>query len=131
MKAIKFPFQFDSFGKVISTSDSDTIYRERILTLVSTVVLNRPMRPTYGTDVPRAIYENGGDANNSVPIAINRAIATFLPAVKVAAIDIVGPNETGAMSIDILVELPSGTQASITTPYSVFSSSGVSLGEIV
>ena len=131
MKAIKFPFQFDSFGRIISTSDSDTIYRERVLTLISTVVLNRPMNPTYGTDVPRAIYENGGDASNAIPTAVNRAIAQYLPSVKVASIDITGPNETGEMSIDILVELPSGTQTSITAPYSALSSSGVSLGEII
>ena len=54
MKAISFPFTLDPFGVVETTSSQTKIYQDRVLTLLSTAVGERPMRPTYGTDVARA-----------------------------------------------------------------------------
>jgi len=46
MKAISFPFTLDPFGKTTSTTDQRKIYQDKVLTLLSTAVGERPMRPS-------------------------------------------------------------------------------------
>jgi hypothetical protein len=55
---VSYPFTLDTIGIVKSTDLVSKIYEDRLLTLLSTQVGQRPMRPTYGVDLSRAFFEN-------------------------------------------------------------------------
>lgn len=113
MKAISFPFTLDPFGVVDSTTDQTKIYQDRVLTLLSTAVGERPMRPTYGTDVARAMFENQSDAKKAVDQAIRTAISTWIPEVEVNAVNVNTFDDSGKVSVEVNVVLPDFTSTTV------------------
>jgi len=113
MKAISYPFTFDPFGVVFTTEDQTKIYQDRILTLLSTAVGERPMRPTYGTNVAKAMFENQTDAVTAVDAAIRSAIETWIPEVTIEAINISSFDPNGAVGVEVNVSLPDFTSTSV------------------
>ena len=106
MKAISFPFTLDPFGVVETTSSQTKIYQDRVLTLLSTAVGERPMRPTYGTDVARAMFENQNDAKKAIDQAIRSAIDTWIPEVEVDAVNVNTFDDSGKVGVTVNVVLP-------------------------
>lgn len=113
MKAISFPFTLDPFGVVNSTTDQTKIYQDRVLTLLSTAVGERPMRPTYGTDVARAMFENQSDAKKAVDQAVRTAISTWIPEVEVTAVNVNTFDDSGKVGVEVNVVLPDFTSTTI------------------
>lgn len=114
MKAISFPFTLDPFGKTTSSTNQRKIYQDRVLTLLSTAVGERPMRPNYGTNIGTAMFENQGKIDKAINDAIRSAISKWLPELTVNKINIVGFLDTGAVTVEINVTLPDFTEDSIT-----------------
>ena len=131
MKAIKYPFYLDTFGKITQTKDIGSIYTDRALTLLSTVVYERPMQPTYGTDVDRALFENGEDHYAAIEGAVYRAMATFLPILKVDDIIIDFPNQDGVAEVTVVLALPDGTTNTVTVQNRYLNSDGTIVGNIL
>ena len=113
MKAISYPFTFDPFGVVFTTEDQTKIYQDRILTLLSTAVGERPMRPTYGTNVAKAMFENQTDAATAIDAAIRSAIEIWIPEVNVETIKVSSFDPNGAVGVEVNVSLPDFTSTSV------------------
>lgn len=113
MIAISYPFTFDPFGVIETTNDQTKIYQDRILTLLSTVKGERPMRPTYGTDVSRAMFENQGDAKKAIDQAVRSAISTWIPEVEVSEVNVYSADDSGKIGVEVNVVLPDFTSTSI------------------
>ena len=113
MKAISYPFTFDPFGVVFTTEDQTKIYQDRILTLLSTAVGERPMRPTYGTNVAKAMFENQTDAATAIDAAIRSAIEIWIPEVNVETIKVSSFDPNGAGGVEVNVSLPDFTSTSV------------------
>lgn len=114
MKAISFPFTLDPFGKTTSTTNQRKIYQDRVLTLLSTAVGERPMRPTYGTNIGVAMFENQGNVEKAINDAIRSAISKWIPGLTVNNITVVGFLDTGAVTVELNVSLPDFIEDSIT-----------------
>jgi phage baseplate assembly protein W len=114
MKAISFPFTLDPFGKTTSTTNQRKIYQDRVLTLLSTAIGERPMRPTYGTNIGVAMFENQGNVEKAINDAIRSAISKWIPELTVNKINIVGFLDTGAVNVELNVTLPDFIEDSIT-----------------
>ena len=114
MKAISFPFTLDPFGKTTSTTNQKKVYQDRVLTLLSTAVGERPMRPNYGTNIGTAMFENQGKVEKAVNDAIRSAMSKWIPELTVNKINIVGFLDTGAVTVEINITLPDFTEDSIT-----------------
>lgn len=106
MKSISFPFTLDPFGKTTSTTDQRKIYQDRVLTLLSTAVGERPMRPTYGTNIAAAMFENQGRVEDAINEAIRTAISTWIPELTVSSIKVIGFLDGGAVNVELNVTLP-------------------------
>jgi hypothetical protein len=113
MKAISYPFTFDPFGVVFTTEDQTKIYQDRILTLLSTAVGERPMRPTYGTNVAKAMFENQTDATTAIDAAIRSAIEIWIPEINVETIKVSSFDPNGAVGVEVNVSLPDFTSTSV------------------
>jgi phage baseplate assembly protein W len=114
MKSISFPFTLDPFGKIISTTNQNKIYQDKILTLLSTGIGERPMRPTYGTNIGAAMFENQGKVESAINQAIRTAISNWIPEVTVEKINIKGFLDTGAVTVELNVTLPDFEELSLT-----------------
>lgn len=114
MKAISYPFTLNVFGETTSTTDQKKIYTDRVLTLLSTSIGERPMRPTYGTNLGLAMFENQGVAEVAIPAAIRSAISTWLPALTVNQINIKKFNDGGKVEVELLLTFPDYTTGTIT-----------------
>lgn len=130
MKALKHPFTFDVFGKAGYATKSSKIYLDRVLTVLSTQVGQRPMSPEYGTDLASALFENEGDFIVASDLAIRSAISRWVPQVSVSAVDIIDFSDDGYANIKVQIVLPNNQGISLTVNSSVFGSNGsVSRGE--
>jgi phage baseplate assembly protein W len=114
MKAISYPFTLDPFGKTTSTTDQRKIYQDRVLTLLSTAVGERPMRPTYGTNMAVAMFENQGNVEEAINQAIRSAVGNWIPELNVEKINVKNFLDTGAVTVEVNVTLPDFTEDSIT-----------------
>jgi phage baseplate assembly protein W len=106
MKSITYPYTLDPFGVAETTTDQTKIYQDRIVTLLSTAKGERPMRPTYGTDIARAMFENQGTVDAAIKTAIMSAMDKWIPDVTIENILISGFNEDGQVQVVLLVTLP-------------------------
>jgi len=113
MKSITYPFTLDPFGVVATTSDQTKIYQDRIVTLLSTAKGERPMRPTYGTDIARAMFENQGTVDAAIKTAVMSAMDKWIPEVTIDNILISGVNEDGQVQVVLLVTLPDYSSAEV------------------
>jgi len=113
MKAFTYPFTLDPFGVAYTSEDQTKIYKDRILTLLSTAIGARPMRPTYGTNLGKAMFENQDNAEKAVQASIRAAVTTWIPEVDVQEIIVKGVQEDGKMLVELNVVLPDYTQASL------------------
>ncbi|MFZ9615375.1 MAG: GPW/gp25 family protein [Fluviibacter sp.] len=129
MKAIKFPFSLDTYGRITPTTDDNKIYMDRVVTLLSTNIYQRPMNLTYGSDIGRALFESGGAYKRAIKEAITRAIYTYLPGIQIRSIYLVEVDQNGESRIDLTLALPSGDVETTTIKKAFFLGDGTT-GEI-
>jgi len=130
VKAIRFPFEIDKSGKIISTEIATKIYQDRVLTLLSTVVYQRPMMPGYGVDIARSLYETMGNMYSSIGESISRAMGYSLPYIKLkdVQIDSSSPSVETGINVTVLIELPNGSASEVNVNSSTFLPSGEEYG---
>ena len=113
VKAFTYPFTLDPFG-IASTSELQAkIYKDRVVTLLSTSIGARPMRPTYGTNLAKAMFENQDNAAKAIEAAIRTSIGLWIPEVEIQTINIQGVQEDGKMLVELMLILPDYTLASL------------------
>lgn len=124
MKSISYPFTLDDKGKVESTISPSKIYLDRVLTLLSTNVEQRPMAQNYGTDMGTALFENEGDIVAATQAAIQEALKTWLPEVTIGSITVSTPNEDGVADIQLSLILPNKVSSTLNITTAIFSYDG-------
>ena len=131
MIAIEHPFRFDPLGKIITTSDVNKIYVDRLMTILSTQIYQRVMMPNYGTDLVRAMYESGQIYSDAVKEAITRAVSKFLPALSIVSVKVGEVDYTGTSVVEILVSFPDGTIDTVAVNSKTLLNDGTALGDII
>jgi len=127
-QAISFPYTIGSQGIVQNTTSAAKIYLDRVLTLLSTYVGQRPMLPTYGVDWSKSLFENDGDSQKAIPVAITQAISKWLPEVSVMSVEFAGANIDGTENVILSLQLPDDTLTSLTINTGTITYSGIIAG---
>jgi phage baseplate assembly protein W len=122
--AISFPFSLNPFGVVDSTELPSKIWVDRVLTLLSTNIGQRPILTDYGTDIMRFLFENENNTALGVDQAIRSAIANWLPEISVKEIAITNLDSEGRFVIDLTVLLPDSTIKTLDVSKAIFSLDG-------
>lgn len=122
--AINYPFTLDPVGVVATTDRANKIWLDRLLTLLSTNVGQRPMLTSYGTDLMRALFENENVLDAAVKQAVNTAVTVWLPEIKISSISTVLPEYGGQAQVTITVILPDSTIKTLDVSSALFSSDG-------
>ena len=126
--AITFPYTIDPNGVAQYTQSATKIYVDRVLTLLSYYVGQRPMVPTYGVDWSKSLFENDSNAQVAIPLAISEAIGKWIPEVSVTAVDFVGDSTDGTENVIVSLKLPDDTLTSLTINTGTISYSGTIAG---
>jgi len=113
-RAISFPYTISPSGVTQYTESTAKIYLDRVLTLLSFYVGQRPMLPTYGVDWSRTLFENNSNARIAIPIAISEAVSRWIPQVSVTSVDFAGENIDGTENVIVSLKLPDDTLTSLT-----------------
>jgi phage baseplate assembly protein W len=124
MSPISYPYTLDPSGLLESTEDPKKIYLDRLLTLLSTSPGQRPMLPTYGTDVLRALYENDNQLSSSISQAVRQAVGIWIPEISIQSIEVGLPDESGEASVNILIKLPNSLLTTLSVSTAVFNLDG-------
>jgi hypothetical protein len=128
-KALSYPYTIGPDSGVVQYTESATkIYVDKVLTLLSYYVGQRPMLPTYGVDWSKSLFENDSDAQIAIPLAISEAISKWIPEVSVTSVDFVGNNFDGTENVIVSLKLPDDTLTSLTINTGTISYSGIIAG---
>jgi len=132
MSYISYPFTLDTIGVVNTTDNPAKIYEDRLLTLLSTNVGQRPMNPGYGVDFSQAFFENefivsGGNRTTykkAIDEAIRSATERWLPDIKIHDIVVSNPNDSGQSDVSILITVPGDISTSLNVTTAIFMNDG-------
>jgi phage baseplate assembly protein W len=113
-KALSFPYTISPSGVAQYTESATKIYLDRVLTLLSFYVGQRPMEPKYGVNWSKSLFENDSDAKIAIPIAISEAISNWIPQVSVTSVEFSGGNADGTENVIVSLKLPDDTLTSLT-----------------
>jgi phage baseplate assembly protein W len=105
-KAMSLPFSIDSFGKVAVTQDQSKIWADRVRSVLGTAVRERVMRPTFGTLIPFAIFENENTATAEIKVEVEKAFAEQLPLLNLQTTIITVDNYTNVLNVEVVYGLP-------------------------
>lgn len=122
--AISFPFTLDPFGALETTDLPSKIWTDRVLTLLSTNIGQRPILTDYGTDIMRYLFENENNTALGIDQAIRSAIANWLPEISVKEISISNVDSEGRIVINLTILLPDSTIKTLDVSRAIFSLDG-------
>jgi len=122
--SIAYPYTIDPNGLVSATSNSTKLYLDRVLTLVSTYMGQRPMMPEYGVDWSGALFENDNVARLAIPIAIRGAVAKWIPEVQVSDVNINFDELEGIENVTLGLLLPDNTFSTLNINTATFNMDG-------
>lgn len=123
-RAINFPFTFRGNGTLVDTEDTAKIYIDRVLTLLSTNVGQRPMLPEYGTDLSHALFESDRFLEKEVVDAVNASVSRWIPDVIVEDVKVGLPGDNGIADVEITLRLPNDTLTAVQTNTAIFYADG-------
>ena len=113
-KALSFPYTISPAGIAAYTESPTKIYLDRVLTLFSYYVGQRPMLPTYGVDWSGSLFENDANAQIAIPAALRNALAKWIPEVTITKVEFIGTNTNGTENVVVSLRLPDDTLTSLT-----------------
>jgi len=86
--AISLPFSIDYSGKITATESQSKIWADRVRSVIGTAVRQRVMRPTFGTLIPYALFENQDNAVVEIKVEIEKAFAAQLPLLSLTGVTV-------------------------------------------
>lgn len=114
--ALRYPLQLDGAGRPLSTSDVDTIWRDRVTILLATMMGERPSDPLYGADLGQATFAPVGDVGDIVRDSVQGVFQVYLPDLALQEIDIDESDiSDGNLGLTIVFTIPSGNEVAVST----------------
>ena len=127
--AISLPFTIDAYGKVAQTVDQSKIWADKVRSVIGTAIRERVMRPTFGTDIPSAVWENEEDADGRIQELVNSSFNTQLSKLALQGVTSTFDSYSGTLTVDITYALPNEEVVSTTVGLIVISGNLISYEE--
>lgn len=129
-RAISLPFSFDSSGGVAYTTDERKIWQDRVVIVVMTGLKERVMRPGFGTNTKKTVFENTNDAISIIKQEVTSGFAEWLKPLSLT--NVLGSVDSdGTLNIEVQYKLGVSTQTeSVKIKTALLSRSGDTILEI-
>jgi phage baseplate assembly protein W len=95
-------------GPISSTTDLKTIYQNRVFAVLFTKYGERVMRPNFGSDLHKILFETPDVAAETAERTISTAFSQWLPDLQLEKIEPLFDGTTGYFTFVISYRLPSG-----------------------
>lgn len=112
--AIALPFSIDPYGKVTQTTDQSKIWADKVRSVIGTALRERVMRPTFGTDIPSAVFESQEDADGRVQELVAVSFNSQLPRLTLQGVSTAFDEYSGTLTLEITYALPNEEVVSTT-----------------
>lgn len=112
MKTISFPFSIDYRGRVAMSGSASKTWTDRVRAVISTQPGERVLRGEFGTPVNLALMDYESGLVDTLDEAIRASFNQYLPDLDIAELRTDFDDENGVLSVEILFNLPDGTQVS-------------------
>ena len=92
---VTLPFDGDQLGGYALSKTTLQQASSNIKNLLLTMKGERPMQPTFGSDLFRTLFEpmvDGGEIEEQAELAINEAMEEWLPYIKIESLDFTSSN---------------------------------------
>jgi phage baseplate assembly protein W len=123
-RAISLPFSISESNGISFTTNENKIWRDRVFLAVMTGLNERVMRPTYGTQIKTAIFENEAVAIPLVDATVRAGFSQWLPSLVLQDLYIELDLDTMHLDITISYKLPNETTDEIKINTGTFTRSG-------
>jgi phage baseplate assembly protein W len=109
--SLALPFSLDSSGNIRITSDQSTIWSNRVRSAVGTALGERVMRPTYGTEVPRLLFDTTTAMEEGISMEVGKVFSASLPLLTLNSVESVLNERDGTLTAEINYSLPNKQDA--------------------
>jgi phage baseplate assembly protein W len=130
MSVIAMPFRFNSLGRIETTTDARIVWKNRIVMLLASKFGERVMRPDFGSDLHKTLFENEEAALEIAQRTITIAFNQWLGDLQLLEINPTYDDYSGTMEFEIRYSLPSGEQDSVSLNTALFNRTGDLLQEV-
>lgn len=123
-KAISLPFYINDSGSVEFSSNENKIWRDRVFLVLMTLIDERVMVPSFGSEIKTTIFENESFAREIVNATVTQAFGSWLTELTLLNVNTELDVQTMQLQITINYRLPSLAQDTITLLTGTFTRSG-------
>jgi phage baseplate assembly protein W len=110
---IALPFSISSFGGVSASTSQERIWADRARSVIGTSLQERVMRPQFGTDIPRTLFDTEEVMRLKIEEEISKAFTSYLPLLTLDSITTEFDSATNIITATVLYELPNQEEASL------------------
>ena len=119
---ISLPFSISDFGTVSSTTNQEKIWADRVRSVVGTSIQERVMRPAFGTDIPRTLFETEQVMVGKIEEEISKVFVSLLPLLTLSSVTTEFDSSLNVITATILYELPNKQKSTIALGIATISS---------
>ena len=106
-EALLLPFSLNpQTGKIVTTTDQNVIWSNRVRIAIETSLGERVMRPTYGTKVPNALFNTIDAFEEEIKREVNKVFVDQLPLLTLVNISTTHDAGLNRLAVEITYQLP-------------------------
>ena len=110
--ALSLPFSVDPYGGITTTNDQTKIWADRVRSVLGTTVIERVMRPGFGTLIPFALFDTETSAASQVETEVNQAFIQQLSLLRLDEVNVTVDNYTNVLTVEVVYALPNNETVS-------------------
>jgi phage baseplate assembly protein W len=115
MIELKYPLQLTPQGSFASTTSYEEIWRQRVVSTVSTQLGTRVMRPDFGSSIGDQVFENmSSRIQENIQNRIAEVFSKHLRELTLSSVETIENDEEGSVVATVWFTLPNGQQVSST-----------------
>ena len=111
--AIALPFSFDAFGGVLSATNQEKIWADRLRSAIGTALGERIMRSNYGTEIPLNSFQTVTEMEGVITREIERVFSSQFSRLTLVEVTPTFDPKTSTINVTVLYSLPNRDQASV------------------
>jgi phage baseplate assembly protein W len=104
--ALLVPFTLDATGNIITTTQQEIIWSNRVRSAIATRLTERVMRPSYGTTLGKSLFGTGSAMEGAVETEISRVFHEYLPLLTLSSVSNTYDEVSGLLTSNISYQLP-------------------------
>ena len=109
--ALQFPFKLDpNTGTIVSTSSQEAIWNNRVRMALETTVGERVMRPTYGVQISRAVFNTVSAMEDTIRRETSRLFVEQFPLLQLISVTTTHDIKENKLSAEVRYLLPNKTE---------------------